>query len=35
LDSGAAALAGAAIEMRIEIPAAIRNFARSFIRVPP
>src|SRR5437868_7484322 len=33
---GAAALAGAAIEMRVvEIPAAIRNGARSFMRVPP
>jgi hypothetical protein len=35
LDSGAAALAGAAIEMRLEIPAAIRTVVRSFIRVPP
>src|SRR5437868_5399755 len=35
LASGAAALAGAGIEMRLEIPAAIRNGARSFMRVPP
>jgi hypothetical protein len=28
-------LAGAAIEMRIESPVAIRNVARSFMRVPP
>jgi hypothetical protein len=30
-----AALAGAAIEMRLESPAEIRTVARSFIRVPP
>ena len=30
-----AALAGAAIEMRLESPAAIRTVARSFMRVPP
>jgi hypothetical protein len=35
LDSAAAAPAGAIIERALEIPAAIRTVARSFMRGPP